>query len=197
MNADCTVTEAGEQRLKRIGECFSNASNPDELEQCEVMAKDSGLDHIGQGVARTVYEADPEVAEGVDDGKCVVKFAKSRDLAHFDEGAAAHVPSRLADGQRQNKAEVADWLAVPKKARDEFVPIRDYDDEDYTWVTAPQVDPGGGKSDVQRVKERLSEADWHCKDIHENNIGKLETSEDERYRVIDYGLECMPAEDAS
>lgn len=176
-NADCTVTERGGEKLSRIGSCFSNATDTEELEQCQAMAADAGLDRLGEGAARAVYEADPETAEGVEAEKCVVKFAKSSTLSQDDE---------IGNGQLQNEAEVRDWGAVPARIRNRFLPIRDWDDE-YTWITTPKAEEAGNWHAVQAIYRDLLDADWFCYDVHPENIGEMH----DRLRILDYGLECM------
>lgn len=199
--ADCSIKSSAKADIERIAECFyyetereireSSRRDIDHWadidpaeEDCVAMAKDLGMTFLGSGVARSTFSVVPddpmksnEESEVTAFAECVVKFARyGRD--------------NLKDGRAQMREEIGNFEKLPPKLVSGeggrppvFVPLKDYDDMDYLWATAPLAPPPGS---IHEVEDRMNRLGWRADDLHGDNVGSYPDHGDSA--VIDYGL---------
>lgn len=153
---DC---EYDHDELDHLSECFTEASSAESTQECIKKIEDEGYRHLGGSTRAVFYK------EGTN---CVVKMSKH------------------GDG-RFNRRE------VERSNMDGFegavVPVED-SGKDNRWLTMRVVEKRSFNEtpwdDVKKVKEKLRDGGWECRDIRRPNIGYL----DNKPRAFDYAEEC-------
>lgn len=175
-NTDCEVLDDTEVQ-EAARELWDGDISVNDIEEL------FGWSFLGAGAARAVFLVTPDQQEGPRDSftreaPCVVKFAK---------------PGRgVGDGRMQNREEIHNFQSLPENLVSPesdpplFVPLSDWDYQDHLWISAPEVDPGGGST--RDATSRLNMEGWSCDDLHMGNVGSIhgETI------IVDYGLDCFP-----
>lgn len=199
--SDCQLKDEYREEIEAIADCLyygvqrdlkdesrqtiDHWARVDDLEEeCVEMAEDLGMEVLDSGVSRLGFAVvpDPEPSEPNPDGptafeQCVFKFSR------FGK-------SNLKDGREQTRQEIENYLSLPDSLTEGegdrapvFNPLRDYDDDDYLWLTQPYCPPPGNQSEVE---DRMRVKGWRASDLHADNVGSYPTLN--QSAVIDYGL---------
>lgn len=157
-NADCSVTSVGEDILEDISECYKDANSQYNVQECEELADEFGLEYIGGGEDRAVFRAENRLSVNrfnIQSDECVVKVSKDQ------------------TGDLANEWEVDTWdTATPGAGSEIFVPVEDWGDE-YEWVSMSTAAIPDGKNVPERMEDRLDAYGWECPDMVPENIGEL------------------------
>lgn len=164
--------------MQEIADLFAEGNFP----EAHVKAEDMGWERLGRGIARVAYKVSTDDQDGpaeepAHEAPCVIKFGT--------QGRGN------ASGETQNAEEVHQFQAFPEGLSEgkngdvpAVVPMKDWDGDDYRWVSAPLVNPIGG--DPHEAAGRLAKHGWECADLHSGNVGEMHG----KAVVMDYGLEC-------
>lgn len=139
-----------------------------------------GWEFLGGGAGRRAFLVTQEHQEGpvenaTEGAPCVVKFA---------------TPGHHYDGRTQNQDEVTQFQRFPSELTEPesddplFVPVKDWDEDRFLWLSMPLAD--GDKGQPYEVKHRLAHNGWKCADIKRDNVGELHG----QGVILDYGLDC-------
>lgn len=164
---DCNVTKQ-EHVLDDIASCYHDKNNIYETKECKQKAENAGLQHLGRGSKREVFQLDSYNFGAK--GACVVKF----DTDHGEYSS--------------NHREVAAWNAVEgTHAADSLAEVSDHGD-DYGWVSMAKADKSREitREELDSVHFDIG-SELDCSDKHFANLGVV----DGEVKKIDYD-DCMP-----
>lgn len=118
-------------------------------------ARSNGMNYINRGGDRDVYNGGSVAGEDK-----VVKIARESLM------------------QNQNAVDV--WINMPEEAKQYVAPIHDWGDG-YEWIIQSKA---GGRGDVVKVGEKLSEFGYYVSDLNGENVSTFEG----RSVLVDLGL---------
>lgn len=181
-DTDCEIKPEFRERLNELARKMYSDDRGAQREVTEDL-RELGWVRLGSGISRRAFRVPSDLQDGPTDTvtrqvPCVVKLAKP--------GIG------LSDGQDQNRDEIhnfktiPDDLLFPEEGVPLFVPLSDWDRDDYLWMSLPEAtngDPAIGST--KEVKDKLKRVGWWCDDLHDRNVAEMHGES----VIIDYGAD--------
>lgn len=168
---DVSLTEEGREVAELVEYCYVEMSYEggeyETRDQCQAVAKSRGLEFVGAGVGRDIFDVPEE--HHTADFDCILK-----------------IPKNLV-GAFECRREIQTWRDV-EELRPFLTPVLDHG---MGWILMPEVEQELDTQEINDLLSELGETGWGCDDANEaHNLGKL----DGEPVIIDYGMGCHHVE---
>lgn len=195
IGTDCTPdSQSDRDRLDEIADNIIETSGRYLLkgDSLSEELEDLGWQRLGRGAGRVTFVVPNQEQSGprsnpLEEADCVVKFAQNESPGQA--GGTTQVREEVSAFQRLDP----ELTTVQNGRMPPFMPISDWDEDDWKWVTMPRAEKPGGVNYAEtagELRQKIDGMGWTCDDIRGDNVAFCGGEP----IIIDYGIGCEPKE---